>query len=148
PGLLIFKSGFGAHEPAEARASRKTQLSLFLRRLDVAANLAAGGEVRVHVGVADAGANRGDDVVEMAGQELLGRLAAGDDVRGRDGSGYDGFGRLPGGALGRVAGRVEKRARCLAEPDDDAAVHAGLADMDVRLLHGALQPAVSQLVGD
>ena len=31
--------------------------------------------------------------------------------------------------------------RRLAQKDDDAAVHARLGDMDVRLRHGSLQPA-------
>jgi hypothetical protein len=44
------------------------------------------------------------------------------------------------------AGRRQTRririGRCLTQKDDDAAVHAQLADMDVRLRHRSLQPAI------
>ena len=96
----------------------------------------------MHVRVGGAGPDGRDDLAEFTSPELLARHRPGHDVGGRDrpGNGTGLRTRLGPGWTG-----VRRRA---AEPDDNAAVHAQLGNVDVGLCHRPLQPAVRQLVVD
>jgi hypothetical protein len=93
----------------------------------------------IHVG--GAGADGGDDLVELTGPELLG-CGPGNDICGHDVSG-NGAGRRAD--LGPRCTGIRRRA---AQPDDDAADDAQLAKMDVGLCHGSFEPTVAQFIID
>jgi hypothetical protein len=99
-------------------------------RADLAADLAPRREVRVDVCISVAGANRGDDFGELLCTDLLTGVVTGNSDyacgRNRPGERTRSIGavRRPGWTLVVVR---------LAEPEDDAAVHTRLSDMDMRL---------------
>ena len=97
------------------------------------------------VRVGDAGPDSGDHLSELTGRDLLVRGGR-DDVGGGCGS-RDGAGLRAGLCQGRDRGRSGIRRR-LTEPDDDAADHAPLAEMDVGLGHRRLKPAEGKLPVD
>jgi hypothetical protein len=84
----------------------------------------------MHVYVRVAATNRSNDFGKFFGPDLLANIATADrhDACGRNRPG-EGTGSI--GAV-RRPGRSSILTR-LAEPENDAAVHTGLSDMDVRL---------------
>jgi hypothetical protein len=98
----------------------------------------------MHVRVGGAGPDRGDDLGEITGRELLRGHAPCDDVVGCDSPGHGPTLRT----LGGLASRIQERRGRVAKPDDDAAVNAQLGDMDVGLLDRTLKSAIRQLILD
>jgi hypothetical protein len=88
----------------------------------------------MHVDVGGAGPDSTDDLGEITSRELLGCVAPGYDVCSRDVPG-DGAGLRAG--LGPGWTGIRRRA---AQPDDDAADHAQLADVDVGLPYVPCSP--------
>src|SRR5437660_662393 len=86
---------------------------------DLAADLASGGNLRVHVGVGRAGPDRCDQLVQRAGRDLLSSAWA-DDVGGKD---------RPRHRAARA--RASRPASPAAEEGRDTAVDAELADVDM-----------------
>src|SRR5512135_697746 len=90
-----------------------------------------------------AGSNRGKNFGEITGKDLLAtvrRSRRGNDIRSRDGSA-----KLTRASRALRNGRNPSRSgigRGLAKPDNDAAAHVALADMDVGLSHVSLQSCV------
>jgi hypothetical protein len=110
---------------------------LFGDRADLTAYLPARRSGRVDVRVGRARPDSGDHRSKVPRHELLGGCRSGDDIGRRD--------RPRHGALLRARRRKTCRIRIgrrLAQEDDDTAVHAQLANMDVRLRHGRLKPAI------
>src|SRR2546425_2665884 len=127
---------------AAAGARRGARKLVVVPSAELAPDLAARGEVRVDVRVGDAGTKCPDHLVELTGRELLTCGGAGHDIGSGDSS-DNGAGLRAGGRPGRAWQR-----RRPAEPDDDAAVHATLGDVDMGLLHGPLETAVCEFVLD
>jgi hypothetical protein len=95
----------------------------------------------VDVDVGNAGADRRDELGELARRDALARRP--DDV-GRRQRALDG--RRGSQRTGLRTRRTVAQVR--AQEDADAAVDPALAEVDVRLLHAALQRGVRELVGD
>src|SRR6185295_15251124 len=104
------------------------------------ARFAAGEQVGMHVDVGDALTDRLGDPGERSRRNSLWRRP-GPDIRGRDG---------PGDRPRRRAGLGAYRAvaQVAAKEDDDPAVHAHLAEMDVRLGHVTPKARVGEGVGE
>src|SRR5712692_2886711 len=100
---------------------------------DLAADLAAGMQRRVHVGIAESGADHLQDARQIACGDALGGRP--EHVGRNDGAGYHAGGR--GGA-----GRLSPAA---AEEEADAAVHAPLTEVDVREERRGRELLVSEL---
>src|SRR5712671_3825890 len=123
--------------------ARDPDIRLFGDGANLTADLPARRDSRVHVRVGSARLDGREHRGKVLRRQLLGGRRAGDDVGRRD--------RPRHGPLLRAMRRQPRRIRIgarLAQKDDDAAVHAQLADMDVRLRHGRLQPAIRLRVGD
>src|SRR5207249_10917612 len=134
--------GAGDRARAAAGARRRARRLVVVPSADLAPDLAARGEVRVDVRVGDAGTKCPDHLVELTGRQLLTCGGAGHDIGSGDSSANG-----AGLRAGRRPGRAWQRRRP-AEPDDDAAVHATLGDVDMGLLHGPLETAVGEFVLD
>ena len=85
---------------------------------------------RVYVRICSTGADERDDRCEITSVELLICHGPSYDVRGRDRPG-----EVIGPRVARMGGSRDgtRIGRGLTKPDDDAAVHAWLSDMDVGL---------------
>ena len=98
---------------------------------------------RVDVRVGRASPDGGNHGCKVPRRQLLAARRSGDNVGRRDRSRDAPLLR----ALRRKTGRI-RIGRRLAQKDDDAAVHAQLANMDVGLRYGPLQPAIRLRVLD
>src|SRR3954470_24611183 len=114
---------------------------------DLPADLAAWRERRgMHVYIRAMRTNGGDDLGKLARDDHLASRARVDDIRRPDLPRDRSRLRAEGCKARHRGGR--RCGRRLAKPDDDAAVHPLLCEVDVRLLHRALQAAEAQLVLD
>jgi len=100
----------------------------------------------VDVGVGDPSPDGRDDFAALRRRKLLAGHGRGHDVCGRDRPGTGGVAVLVWRT--RLGPRWPGIRLSAAEPDDDAAIHAVLGHVDVRLGHLPLQPTVRQLVVD
>src|SRR5207302_11156682 len=136
-----------APQGSSVRPVQTWLVSVSVRCAQLAADLAAGIERRrVHVRICKTSADGGDDLSKLAGRNLLACRARTDHVcRGdltRDSA------RL---RTKRRKARDGGRSRCrrgLAQPHNDAAVHAALGKVNVGLLHRPYESAVGQFVLD
>lgn len=106
--------------------------------VDLPADLAAREGRRVDVGVGHTGAERPDELVEIARGDALTQRA--DDVGCRDRPRHDG--------LTRRAGRARWLATAAAEERRDTSGVEAVTEVDVRGDRQNREPAVGQLVGD
>src|ERR671911_2052991 len=113
--------------PGSCEVCRTGWLVLF----DLAADLSAWELGGVDVGVGDAGAHGGDELVELASGDPLARRA--EDVGGRDGPGH-----------GAASGWARRLAAAAAEESGDATGRGAGAEVDVGCGHGGREGAQGQ----
>src|SRR5262249_50785667 len=110
----------------------------------LAADLARRVDGGMHVGIRGAGANRAQQLVELARGDAL--PGDGEDLVRTNGPGDRPFLRTR--RRDASHGSRSRHRRGLAEPDHDAAYRVPLAEVDVRLLDRALETAIAERVVD